>query len=97
MWKKVELKAAETERRIREHVRPWLQEARKLEYNRWWVTWDVDKINDYVDQKFDEEEKGGAARAETTRQTKTDAQRSDENMRNMLAELRGLVEKYAKK
>jgi hypothetical protein len=35
-WKKVQLKPAEAERRIREHVRPWLQEARKLKFARWW-------------------------------------------------------------
>ncbi len=28
VWKRVEMKPAEAERRIREHVRPWLEEAR---------------------------------------------------------------------
>ncbi len=95
VWHKVGLEPAEAERRIREHVRPWLQQARRLKYTRWWVTQGVDGIGEYVDAWFGGEEKGGARERETTTK-QTAAERSAENMQNMLAELKGLVEKYAK-
>jgi hypothetical protein len=85
VWKRVELKPGEAERRIREHVRPWLAQARKLSYKRWWVTDGVESMGDYVERWFGAE--GGAAK-------QTEAQSSAEKMRNMLAELRALCEKY---
>jgi hypothetical protein len=88
VWKRVqETNPDEAERRIREHVRPWLAQARQLKYTRYWFTTDVDNIGTYVDRWF-----GGE-----TQTKQTDAQRSAENMRNLLAELRSLMDKYARK
>jgi hypothetical protein len=93
VWKRVEeTKPGEAERRIREQVRWRLQEARKLEYTRWWVTSGVDGIGEYVDRWFGGAEKGGAAPSETRRPTPTAA----DKMRDMLAELLALYGKYAK-
>jgi hypothetical protein len=51
VWQKIEFEqAGEAERRIREKVRPWLAEARRLKYKKWWFTESVDRVGSYVDQ-----------------------------------------------
>ncbi len=92
VWKRVGMQPAEAERRIREKVGPWLQEARKLKYKRGWVTQGVDSLGDYVDRWFGGETPAQGTRAKQPEAAKqTETQRSAENMRNMLAELRALV------
>jgi hypothetical protein len=91
VWKRVdERKSGEAERLIREQVRWRLQTARKLAYERWWVSDGVDGIGEYVDRWFGGD--GAQSAAAPSRPTPTAA----DKMRDMLAELRALVEKYAK-
>ena len=52
VWQRIELEPGEAERRIREKVRPWLAEARRLKYKKWWFTEGVDRVGDYVDRWF---------------------------------------------
>ena len=52
VWKKRALSPADAEKRIREHVRPRLQEARRLIVRGWWATWDINKIGDFVNEWF---------------------------------------------
>jgi hypothetical protein len=75
VWKRVaETKPGEAERRIREQVRWRLQEARKLEYTRWWVTDGVDGIGEYVERWFGgEETKAEKEARERTETRKTEA------------------------
>ena len=100
VWKKIKMEAPEAERRIREQVRPKLQAARKLEYERWWVADGVDGIGEYVDRWFGGEETQAEKLQREARQrkeTETAKQAgSGDKLRNMLDELRGLVDKYAK-
>ena len=98
VWQRKEWpdKPDEAERLIREQVRWRLQDARKLEYTRWWVSDGVDRIGEYVDRWFGGEARaraaGGAqAVAGPSRPTPTAA----DKMRDMLAELLALYGKYA--
>jgi hypothetical protein len=93
VWERVqETKPGEAERRIREHVRPWLQEARKLKYTRSWHTERVNGVSEYVDRWF-----GGQETQAQKKETKAgEAAGSGDKLRNMLDELRRLVDKYAK-
>jgi hypothetical protein len=52
VWQKIELPPGEAERRIREKVRPWLAEARRLKYKKWGFTQGVDGVGAYVDEWF---------------------------------------------
>jgi hypothetical protein len=61
VWQKIELKPGEAERRIREKVRPWLAEARRLKYKKWWFTEGVDRVGAYVDEWFAGGKAGAAA------------------------------------
>ncbi len=93
VWKRIKMEGPDAERRIREQVRPRLQKARRLAYQRWWVSDGVDGIGEYVDRWF-----GGdgaqavAAPSSPSRPTPPAA----EKMREMLAELLALCGKYAK-
>jgi len=97
VWQKKKFgKAGEAERRIREEVRPRLQEARKLKYTRWSVTQGVDGIVDYVDQWFGgQETEAEKLQRRTGEKKKTEAAGSGDRLRSMLDELRRLVDKYA--
>jgi hypothetical protein len=101
VWHKIEFsKPGEAERRIRQQVRPRLQQARKLAYQRWWVPDGVDAMGEYVDRWFGGEETQAAKlQREAGQRKETEAAKragSGDKLRNMLDELRGLVEKYAK-
>ena len=90
VWKRIKMEAPEAERRIRQQVRPRLQQARKLAYRRWWVPDGVDAIGEYVDRWFGGD--GAQPVAAPSRPTPTAA----DKMRDMLAELLALYGKYAK-
>ena len=95
VWERVELKPGVAERRIREKVGPWLREARRLKYKRYWVTDGVVKIGEYVDRWFGgEETQAEKAQREAGQRKATEA--PADKMREMLAELLALYGKYAK-
>jgi hypothetical protein len=97
VWKRVaETKPGEAERRIRENVRQWLTDARQLKYTRYSFTEGIHRVGAYVDRWFGGETQGGATAGVRKETKQTDAQRSAENMRNLLAELRSLMDKYAR-
>ena len=75
VWKKLDIRPDEAERRIRECVRPWLQQARALHEDEWWATKDIHTIGDFVDEWFGEETQVRAA-AETMT-SETDRQNND--------------------
>jgi len=94
LWKRLPLEPEEQERRIRENVRPWLRRARRLKYTRSSVTNGVDGLGEYVERWF-----GGAAGAQAVgggAGTRTPTPTAAEKMGAMLAELKALVDKYAK-
>ena len=97
VWKKRDIEPAEAELRIRKHVRPMLQEARRLIGRGWRATWKINKIDDFVDQWFGGETQVSAAAETMTSETKhTDAQSSADKMKGLIAELKKLVERYEK-
>jgi len=107
VWKRLEgLEPGEAERRIRETVWPGLREARRLKYTRSDVTKGVESLGGYVDRWFGGQETQAAkqATADTSASAPPAAAAapaakqagSGDKLRDMLDELRRLVEKYAK-
>jgi hypothetical protein len=64
VWQRIELRPGEAERRIREKVRPWLAEARRLKYKKWWFTEGVERVGACVDEWFAGGKAGASADGE---------------------------------
>lgn len=53
-WYRINMRYDVARQRIRDNVRPWLEEARKLNDKGWWKTWHIDDIGKFVDRWFPE-------------------------------------------
>ena len=61
VWRKLEMTPKDAEKRIRENLRPWLQEAWDMHGQGWWSTQDINTIGNFVNQWFGEETQASEA------------------------------------